>query len=63
VLFAVTFTDKVAQGELREKNLAAHIDWLEKNRDVIPIGGTLRDEPNQTEGRSVDRGGQIKGAP
>jgi uncharacterized protein YciI len=48
MLFAVLFTDKPDHGHLRAANLQAHIDWLERNRDVIPVGGSLRHEPSQT---------------
>jgi uncharacterized protein len=48
MLFAVIFTDKVAHGGIRAANLQAHIDWLERNRAVIPIGGSLRHEPGET---------------
>ena len=48
MLFAVLLTDKPDHGHLRAANLQAHIDWLERNRDVIPVGGSLRHEPSQT---------------
>ncbi len=44
MLFAVILTDKPAHGEVRAANLQAHIDWLEQNKDVIPVGGSLRHE-------------------
>ncbi|AEG93652.1 YciI family protein [Ramlibacter tataouinensis] len=47
MLFAVIFTDKPNHGAVRAANLQAHIDWLEQNREVIPIGGSLRVEPSQ----------------
>ena len=43
MLFVVIFTDKPGHGDVRAANLQAHIDWLEQNKDVIPIGGSLRD--------------------
>ncbi len=48
MLFAVIFTDKPNHGEIRAANLQAHIDWLEQHKDVIPVGGSLRHEPDQT---------------
>ena len=48
MLFVVIFTDKPEQSELRAAQLQAHIDWLEQNQDVIPIGGSLRHELSQT---------------
>jgi uncharacterized protein len=42
MLFAVLFTDKPGHGVVRAENLQAHIDWLEKHKDVIPVGGSLR---------------------
>ena len=44
MLFAVIFTDKPDFGEVRAANLQAHIDWLEKNKHVVPVGGSLRQE-------------------
>ena len=44
MLFAVIFNDKPYHGEIRAANLRAHIEWLEQNKDVIPIGGSLRHE-------------------
>ena len=44
MLFAVIFTDKPDFGEVRAANLQAHIDWLEKNKYVVPVGGSLRQE-------------------
>jgi len=52
VLFAVLFTDRPDLGELRAQHLQAHIEWLERNKDVIPVGGSLRQELGQ-----VPRGG------
>jgi uncharacterized protein len=47
MLFAVIFTDKPGHGELRAANLAAHIAWLERHRELIPVGGSLRREPGE----------------
>lgn len=47
MLFAVILTDKPGYGEVRAANLQAHIEWLERNKDVIPVGGSLRQEPEQ----------------
>lgn len=51
-LFVALFTDKKDHGHVRAATLQAHIDWLEANRAVIPVGGSLREEPDQ-----VPRGG------
>lgn len=48
MLFAVIFTDRPASADLRAANLQAHIDWLETHKDMIPVGGSLRMEPDQT---------------
>jgi len=45
MLFAVIFTDRPGQGDVRAQHLQAHVDWLEAHRDVIPVGGSLRVEP------------------
>ena len=48
MLFAVIFTDKPNAKAVRLAKLQAHIDWLERNKDVIPVGGSLRHEPGET---------------
>lgn len=48
MLFAVIFIDKPDKGEVRAEHLHRHIEWLEANKDVIPIGGSLRQELGQT---------------
>ncbi len=48
MLFAIIFTDKIGYGKVREANLQAHIDWLEQNRVVVPVGGSLRHELGET---------------
>jgi len=47
MLFAVIFTDRSGMGQVRAQNLAAHIEWLEINKEVVPIGGSLRYELGQ----------------
>ena len=47
MLFAVIFTDKPGHGEVRAANLQAHVEWLEQNKDIVPIGGSLRHEPSE----------------
>ena len=42
MLFAVIFTDKPGHGDVRAANLQAHIEWLERHKKVIPVGGSLR---------------------
>ena len=44
MLFAVIFTDVPGKGAVRERELAAHLEWLELNKAVISIGGSLRRE-------------------
>ena len=48
MLFAITFTDKLGYGEVRAANLQAHIERLEKNKEVVPVGGSLRHEIGET---------------
>jgi len=52
MLFAVIFIDKPGHGHVRAANLQAHIEWLERNKEVIPIGGSLRHDPE-----AVPKGG------
>jgi len=47
MLFAIIFTDKPDHAELRAAHLQAHIDWLEQNKDVVPIAGSLRHAPGE----------------
>lgn len=47
MLFAVIFTDQPGKGEVRAQRLGEHIQWLENNKNVIPIGGSLRHELGQ----------------
>jgi uncharacterized protein YciI len=44
MLFMVRFTDKVDCLALRQEHLAAHIAWLDRYKDVVLIGGSLRDD-------------------
>jgi hypothetical protein len=48
MLFVVLFTDKPDHGHLRVAHLQAHLDWLERHSDVVPVGGSLRHEPSET---------------
>ncbi len=46
MLFVVRFTDKPDTFSIREQNLQAHIDWLDKRRNSVLVAGSLRDEPD-----------------
>lgn len=48
MLFIVLFSDKPASSEIRATHLQAHIDWLEKYKELIPVGGSLRQELGET---------------
>jgi len=45
MLFAVLFTDNPDRGSVRASHLQAHLEWLERNKEVIPVAGSLRSEP------------------
>jgi uncharacterized protein YciI len=47
MLFAVIFIDHAGKAEVRAQYLHEHIEWLETNKNVIPIGGSLRQELGQ----------------
>ena len=47
MLFAVIFMDQPGKGDVRAQHLREHIQWLETNKNVIPIGGSLRQELGQ----------------
>ena len=48
MLFAVIFTDRPGQGELRRAHLQAHIDWVDVHKDQVLVAGSLRHEPTDT---------------
>ncbi|MEJ7138241.1 YciI family protein [Amphibiibacter pelophylacis] len=47
-LFVIVFTDRPGQGALRAQHLTAHIAWLEDQRKIVPVGGSLRRELGET---------------
>ena len=47
MLFAVIFKDKPEKGDVRAQHLSEHIQWLETNKNIILIGGSLRQELGQ----------------
>lgn len=52
MLFAVLFTDKPGQGELRAQHLQAHIDWVAQHQETVLVAGSLRHDP-----KDVPKGG------
>ena len=48
MLFAVIFTDKPGHGALRIEHLQAHIDWVDTNKNVVLVAGSLRSDPEAT---------------
>ncbi len=48
MLFVVLLTDKPDHAQVRADHLQAHIDWLERHKEVIQVGGSLRREPWET---------------
>jgi uncharacterized protein YciI len=42
-----SLTDKQGCGHIRAQHLQKHIEWLETNKEVIPVGGSLRVELGQ----------------
>jgi uncharacterized protein YciI len=52
MLFAVLFTDKPGQGDLRAAQLDAHIAWVAAHQDTVLVAGSLR-----TEAGTVPKGG------
>jgi uncharacterized protein YciI len=43
--FAVVFTDKPGHGVLRVEHLAAHIAWLDAQKEQVLVAGSLRENP------------------
>ena len=52
MLFAAIFTGKPEHGLLRSQYLEAHIRWVDQNKDVVLVAGSLRSEP-----QDVSKGG------
>jgi uncharacterized protein YciI len=50
MLFIVRFTDKPNVADSRRQLLAAHKEWLDKNRSVILVPGALRADPETPVG-------------
>ncbi|MEN9624760.1 MAG: hypothetical protein RJB17_1555 [Pseudomonadota bacterium] len=48
MLYVVLLTDQPNHDQVRADHLQAHIDWLERHKDVIQVGGSLRREPSET---------------
>ncbi|MGB5705779.1 MAG: YciI family protein [Arenicellales bacterium] len=46
MLFAVNFADKRDQFDTRKENLQSHIRWPDDHKEVVFIGGSLREEPD-----------------
>jgi uncharacterized protein len=49
VLFAVTIEDRPGMGGTRRAVRAAHLDWLERHREMLVIAGPIMD----AEGNSI----------
>lgn len=47
MLFIVRFEDHHDRIETRKQYLAAHISWLDENRDHVLVGGSLRIAPDE----------------
>lgn len=46
MLFIVQFEDKPNMGELRQKLLQAHFDWLATVKDHVLVPGSMREIPS-----------------
>lgn len=49
-LFAVRFYDNPDSASVREQYLAAHLDWLDQQRDSILAAGSLRADSEEAIG-------------
>ncbi|MCV2357024.1 YciI family protein [Paucibacter sp. B2R-40] len=47
MLFAIRFVDKADSLPLRQQRMAAHIAWLDQEREHVLVGGSLRHSPEQ----------------
>ena len=48
MLFAVRFHDQRDCAEVRRQQSQAHIDWLDEHKELVLIGGSLRNEPEES---------------
>lgn len=48
MLFIVQFEDKPGVGELRQKLLAEHFAFLDKQKDKVLVAGSMREIPSDT---------------
>ncbi len=56
MLYIVQFEDKPDMGELREKLLQSHFDFLDRMKDRVLVPGSMREVPERsTARRAVDR--------
>lgn len=44
MLYAVRFHDRPERLPVRRQQLQAHVKWLDEHRDVVLVGGSLRNE-------------------
>ena len=47
VLYVVRFADKPNSAAKRKELLPAHLEWLDKNKDMILVAGSLRPEHDE----------------
>lgn len=47
MLFAVIFKDHPDRATLRQALLPSHIKWLDTNKDLVLVGGSLREQLDQ----------------
>lgn len=47
MLYAVRFFDNPDQSHVRQQQMQAHVQWLDEHKDVVLIGGSLRDAPGE----------------
>lgn len=48
ILFAVLFTDKPWHSSFRAEYLQSHIYWIDQNKHVVLVAGSLRIEPQDS---------------
>jgi uncharacterized protein len=47
MLYAVRFHDRPDRAQVRQQQLQAHVDWLGQHRDIILVGGSLRQQAGE----------------
>jgi hypothetical protein len=48
MLYVIIFEDDSSKLDVREKQMQAHIEWLDRNKDKVLVAGSLREAAGAT---------------